>query len=123
MQDKPDDGTFGCPSHLERFRRGHPITGDEGDRCNGYLVIKPRGLKVIFSDGGGWQHLSVTRIASDKTPSYEQLDKLKREFWSPSCCVVQLHVPEEAHVNMHVGCLHLWRPIGGGIPRPWSMMV
>lgn len=119
----PPHDEFGCPLELEQYRVAHPLLRERGDSKKGCLVIKPRGLKVIFAEGDGWQHLSVSRIGSDKVPTYEQLDRLRREFWAPRCCVVQLHVPASDHLNYHPGCLHLWRPVGGGIPRPHHLMV
>lgn len=112
--------TFGCPRHLEMYRvelPGYQL----GDRQNGCLVIKPRGLGVIFSSGEGWEHVSVSRRS--RTPSYEDLDKIKREFWPDDACVMQLHVPASDHVNCHANCLHLWRPLEAEIPRPPAIMV
>jgi hypothetical protein len=111
---------FSCPKHLEIYRvqlPGYPI----GDHQNGVLQIKPRGLGVIFSSGEGWEHVSVSRRA--RTPSYEDLEEIKQEFWSDDMCVMQLHVPASDHVNCHDHCLHLWRPTDQEIPRPPSIFV
>lgn len=123
MKHLPADGQFACPSYLERYRAAHPVSGAVGNKQNGFLILKDRGLAVMFSDGMGWQHLSVRRLNSFKVPTYQQLDRLKREFWTDGCCVMQLHVPVDQHINQHEGCLHLWRPIGGGVPRPAEIMV
>ena len=111
---------FECPIDLEGYRvllPGYPI----GDKQNGCLQIKPKGLGVIFSNGEGWQHVSVSR--KSKTPSYEHMDWIKRQFWSDDCCVMQLHVPVSDHVNCHSFCLHLWRPTDQEIPRPPAIFV
>jgi len=112
--------SFVCPKLLELHRvqlPGYPL----GDLKNGCLDIKPRGLHVLFSNGGGWEHVSVSRRS--KTPSYEDMDWIKRQFWSDDCCVMQLHVPVSDHVNCHPNTLHLWRPTDKEIPRPPAILV
>ena len=112
--------TFECPKELELHRvllAGYPI----GDRTNGCLQIKRRGLGMIFSDGDGWEHVSVSR--QSRVPSYEDMDWVKRQFWSDDQCVMQLHVPRSDHINCNEFVLHLWRPIGQEIPRPPGYMV
>ena len=110
-----------CPNHLEIYRVTMPWGA--GDACNGILEIKPRGLRVLFSDGEGWEHVSVSRRS--RMPTYEDLDEIKREFWSDRDTVMQLFVPRSDHVNCHPYCLHLWRPTAKGveIPRPPSILV
>ena len=112
--------SFGCPKALELYRvllPGYPL----GDRQNGALQIKPRGLGLIFSNGEGWEHVSVSR--NSRTPSYEDMDWIKQNFWSDDQCVMQLHVPASDHVNCHNYCLHLWRPTDQEIPRPPAIFV
>ena len=111
---------FGCPKHLDAYRVVIPGYEDQ-DHQNGVLQIKPRGLGVIFSNGEGWQHVSVSRRR--RTPSYEDMDEIKREFWSDDVCVMQLHVPVSDHVNCHSYCLHLWCPLDAEIPRPPAIFV
>ena len=108
-----------CPNHLEKYRVA--VGGDEGDACNGFLMIKSRGLAVQFSDGGGWEHVSVSR--KSKVPSYDDLCWIKDQFWNNRDTVMQLHVPKKDHVNVHPWCLHLWRPLDQEIPRPPGIMV
>jgi len=111
---------FGCPETLESYRvllPGYPL----GDRTNGCLKIKHRGLGVIFANGGGWEHVSVSR--KSRTPSYEDMDWIKHAFWDNDQCVMQLHVPIADHINYHSNCLHLWRPIDQEIPRPPAIFV
>jgi hypothetical protein len=112
--------SFGCPKHLEVYRV-YPAGYEAQNRQNGMLQIRDRGLAVVFSDGGGWQHVSVSRRS--RTPSYEDMDWIKRQFWSDDCTVMQLHVAREDHVNCHPHCLHLWRPTAAEIPRPPSIFV
>lgn len=108
-----------CPNSLEQYRQA--VGGEEGDACNGFLMIKPKGLAVQFSDGGGWEHVSVSKRS--KTPSYEDMDWIKRQFWQDRDTVMQLHVPRKEHINLSSNCLHLWRPLTEEIPRPPGWMV
>ena len=80
-------------------------------------------LRVIASVGMGWEHVSVS--TETRTPSWEEMEYVKRAFWEPYETVMQLHVPEAEHVNCHPFCLHLWRPLWteGKIPRPPNFMV
>lgn len=111
---------FCCPKHLEVYRIKLPHL-PFGDSQNGVLQIKPRGIGVIFSNGEGWEHVSVSRRS--RTPSYEDMESIKREFWSDDLCAMQLHVPVSDHVNCHPHCLHLWRPTDREIPRPPAIFV
>lgn len=77
--------------------------------------------KVVASDGIGWEHVSVSLPA--RTPTWEEMCKVKSIFWDPEDCVVQYHPPESEYVNHHPHCLHLWRPTEVVIPRPASMLV
>ena len=109
-----------CPNHLEKYRV--PVQGDHGDACNGFLLIKDRGLAVQFSDGGGWEHVSVSR--KSRVPDYADMCWIQEQFWNARDTVMQLHVPKKDHVNVHPYCLHLWRPTDGQeIPRPPGIMV
>jgi hypothetical protein len=108
-----------CPLDWEIYRR--PLQGFLGDRTNGHLVIPKRQMTIVFSDGGGWEHVSVSH--PDRCPSYEEMDEVKQRFWADSDCVMQLHVPRSDHRNCHPYCLHLWRPLDAEIPRPPGIMV
>ena len=113
-----------------RVRQGAMATTD-ADGCNGAFIIprmtsgKPNApIAVICSDGGGWEHVSVSYVgALYFIPSWEVMCAVKRLFWDPEDCVMQLHPPESEYVNHHPGTLHLWRPIGQEIPRPPSIFV
>lgn len=108
-----------CPRYLEIYRREY--RGSLGDASNGCLVMPARGLVVIFSNGLGWEHVSVSH--RDRTPTWDEMDRIKREFWAPKDTVMQLHVPPVDHINLSPHCLHLWRPIESAIPRPPAIMV
>ena len=114
---------------LDEFRRYSPVHGCMGDHGNGlFLIPSPNGshiLCVIASNGDDWDHVSVS-IAGNlmDTPSWADMDFIARKFFRSSETAVQFHVPREQHVNLHNGCLHLWRPRRGKpMPRPPAYMV
>ncbi len=78
-------------------------------------------LFVIASDEGGWEHVSVSM--KGRCPNWAEMCFVKGLFWDDEDCVMQLHPPRSQWVNNHSRCLHLWRPVGGAIPTPPSMMV
>lgn len=106
----------------ERFR----ITGGAGpynssfmDGNNGaFWIPGPCGehLKVIASDGMGWEHVSVSKRRH--TPNWREMSFVKDMFWGPEDLVVQFHPPKSQYVNVHHNCLHLWRKIGFEFPLP-----
>lgn len=78
---------------------------------------------VIWSYGGGWEHVSVCPYKSTKIPSWEDMCKIKDIFWNEDECVVQYHPPKSEYVNNMSNCLHLWRPIDVEMPMPPSIFV
>jgi hypothetical protein len=82
---------------------------------------KNEAIRVIASDGGGWEHVSVS--FEHRTPTWEEMCHVKDTFWDPEDCVVQFHPPQSEYVNFHPFCLHLWRPTGYEIVTPPMYMV
>lgn len=110
---------FCCPDHLTKYRR--KLQGMYGDNQNGIMDLTHRKLRIIFSCGGGWEHVSVNGIK--KVPTWEQMEWARLEFWPDDSTVMQLHVPLGDHINDHSYVLHLWRPIDAEIPRPPQIFV
>lgn len=92
-----------------------------GDRFNGYLLIPSRRIKIIFSNGENWEHVSVS--LPERCPSWDEMEEVKRRFWQDTDTVMQLHVPVSEHINCYPYCLHLWRPLAADIPRPPGILV
>lgn len=78
-------------------------------------------LKIISSDGMGWDHVSVSKKYS--TPTWEEMCKIKGLFWDDYDCVIQYHPPKKDYVNNHPHCLHLWKAQKYDQPRPPTYMV
>ncbi len=71
---------------------------------------------VVFSWGGGWEHVSVSY--SNRCPTWEEMCRVKDIFWYDNECVVQFHPPKSEYVNNHPYCLHLWRKCGNDFELP-----
>jgi hypothetical protein len=103
---------------------GEKEFADNQDLGGCFLIPGPRGrvtLRVHAGVGDGWEHLSISLPL--RTPSWEEMEHVKRLFFRPDEIAFQLHVPPSAHINVHPHCLHIWRPIDGPIPTPPSWMV
>lgn len=85
----------------EKYRiKGPPNTN------SGAFLMFP--LRIIVSDGGGWDHVSVS--LPNKCPSWDSMCEVKRMFFRDDEVAFQLHPAKAQYVNFHPHCLHLWRP-------------
>lgn len=94
--------------------------GEDGGR---WVMDSPEGgiLRIIASDGGKWDHVSVSR--SDRCPTWSEMEFVKRAFFRDQETALSYHVPPRDHINVHNHCLHLWRPQHEKIPRPPAIFV
>lgn len=118
-----------------KFLNRHRITPEQNpvygsypsDGFNGMFECRLHGVRVriIASDGLGWEHVSVSILNSKITPDWSIMCEVKSLFWDNEQTVMQLHPPKSSYVNFHPGCLHLWRPTDPGveIPLPDSILV
>ena len=121
---------------LDKYRdipTEHKLFGgsDDQSRRNGGFFWIPakgtrKGLKVIASSGEifesqGWDHVSVS--LPNRTPTWEEMDKVKRLFFPPHEICFQIHPEESDHISNHNYCLHIWRNIHQPIPLPPPEMV
>jgi hypothetical protein len=123
--------TFHVPEPCRITKGPMGSTADAG--CNGAFQVRlPSGVwvNVIASDGGGWEHVSVSidypkaySAFSRHCPRWEDMCAVKVMFWGPEDVVLQYHPRESEYVNCHPFTLHLWRPVGIDIPTPPSIMV
>ena len=83
-------------------------------------------LKVLANDkeGTGWEHVSVTIEGQpNKCPSWDEMCIVKNLFWPEDQTVVQYHPAKKNYVNVHSGCLHLWRCPEQVFPTPPNFCV
>lgn len=101
-----------------RIRTGSMATSRH-DGNNGAFAIGP--LRVIVSDGAGWDHVSVSR--ADHCPSWEEMCRVKGLFFSELECVWEYHPPRAVYINDHPFTLHLWRKQDFDMPLPDPFLV
>ena len=111
------------PLHiLDEYRRPdwelahYGILGD--DTCGMFEVL---GMRIIASTGIGWDHVSVS--LANRCPEWQEMEHVKRLFFTETETAMQLHLPPSEHISLHPYCLHLWRPQNAEIPRPPAIMV
>ncbi len=111
---------------LERGRvQDGQMGSDSTDGNNGVFFVSTLAgikLRIIASDGCGWEHVSVT-VKKKRTPTWGEMQFVKDLFWQEEEAVVQFHAPRSRHINNHNYCLHLWRPIGVKLAMPPLAMV
>ena len=78
---------------------------------------------VIWSNGGGWEHVSICPYKRSYTPTWDEMCSLKDMFFHDNEVVVQFHPAKSEYINNMPNCLHLWRPLNEVMPTPPSIMV
>lgn len=103
------------PSLLElaRQKKG-PMPSRASDGPNGHFVITLEGMRLnIVSSNSrdwiadGWEHVSVS--TTERCPTWDEMQFVKRLFFTDEETVIQFHPPEARLVNDHPYCLHMWR--------------
>lgn len=82
----------------------------QGDVRNGAFLFDYAGgikLRVICSDGGGWDHVSVS--LQNRCPNWEEMCYIKNLFFAEEETVVQFHPKKSEYVRNHPHVLHMWR--------------
>lgn len=96
--------------------------GNDGGMGEIFKLGKRYG-SVIWSNGGGWEHVSVCPYKRSYTPSWDDMCALKDMFFHEDETVVQYHPAKSEYVNNMPNCLHLWRSINTDFPVPPSIMA
>ena len=112
-----------CLDHLDRYRQ--TLRGHEGDAHSGaFALVAPTKARiwVIASNGGGWDHVSVSCVGVKRLPTWPEMAYVKGLFFDPQDTVMELHPPQSEYVN-NWEVLHLWRPQLVDIPLPPAWMV
>jgi hypothetical protein len=116
-------------SHLEMYRyKGSDLMqawGSFGDAHNGMFhlpsPVDRQEIKVVASDGMGWDHVSVSK--ERRPPLWREMCWIKDQFFDEEDCVVQYHPPKSQYVNFHPNCLHLWKLTAGIMPIPPTILI
>lgn len=97
-------------------------TSDDGGMGEIYQAGKPF-ASVIWSNGGGWEHVSVAPYKRSHTPTWDEMCRLKDMFFHDDEVVVQFHPAKSDYVNRVPNCLHLWKPTEKELPTPPKIFV
>lgn len=97
-------------------------TSDDGGFGELWIGGKPWAT-VAWSWGGGWDHVSVSPMKSNRIPTWDEMCRVKDMFWNEEEVVVQYHPRKSDYVNIRKNCLHLWRPIDVELPTPPTIFV
>jgi hypothetical protein len=107
---------------LDAYRVGPP--GDDKRGMFEFVLPDAHLLCVAVSDLG-WDQVSVS--LQHRTPTWAEMERMKRLFFHPTECAMQLHPPIADYFDGVNGgcetCLHIWRPHALDIPRPPQFMV
>lgn len=112
-------------SRVELFRRTTgSMASDATYGNNGQFIIPGpmhEKLLVQVSDGGSWEHISVS--TKRRCPTWEEMQFVKELFWDDEETVMQYHPARSRYVNVAKNCLHMWRPVGVTLPMPPLWMI
>ena len=102
------------------------ILTESDDGGNGFLMgmdlKKPNNvMPVVWSWGGGWDHVSVSW--KNHNPTWDEMCAVKKMFFDPEEVCVEYHPAESEYVNHYPYCLHIWRYQQPGMPMPPAWMV
>ena len=109
---------------VERHRvRSGPFKSDESFGNNGMFYFKKRGkkLKVVISDGAGWDHVSVS--LQHRCPTWTEMCWIKDLFFDDEETVVQFHPRKSEYVNDHPYTLHMWKNQAFDYQLPLMLMI
>ena len=99
--------------------------GGPGDKFGGAFEMYNPGtdsiLRVIASCGDGWDHVSVS--LPDRTPTWSEMEFVKRRFFADDELAWEYHMPPTEHISIHPHVLHIWRKHGFKMPTPPTEMV
>lgn len=91
--------------------------------CGEIFQFGKRWASVIWSNGGGWDHVSIAPYNRRITPDWNDMCRLKDMFFREDEVVIQYHPAKSGYVNNVPNCLHLWKSQKQDMPTPPSVMV
>lgn len=97
------------------------MCGVDGGAGSIYLPHKNKQLNVIWSFGGGWDHVSVS--LPNRCPTWEEMCAVKDIFFNADETVIQYHPKKSEYVNLHPYVLHMWKKQGTDFELPPKYMV
>jgi len=99
----------GEPNDQLTRSRVHRLGGPAGTNTGQFIIrIGSSNLQIVASDGGGWDHVSVS--LRTRCPTWDEMCAIKSIFFLDEETVIQFHPAKSEYVNVHKFCLHMWRP-------------
>ena len=86
------------------------------DGGTGWVTIRGRMFYVVYSNGGGWDHVSVS--LPNRCPTWDEMCEIKDMFFNEDECCIEFHPKKTEYVNIHPYCLHIWKPQGVELVTP-----
>ncbi len=111
---------------LEEIKSQPNLLVGQTSNDGGYGEIWKAGkafASVIWSNGGGWDHVSIAPYNRRITPDWNDMCRLKDMFFREDEVVIQYHPAKSEYVNNVPNCLHLWKSQKQDMPTPPSIMV
>lgn len=96
-------------------------SGSDGGLGNVCFLGSNKPMLVHWSNGGGWDHVSVSYPS--RTPTWEEMCFVKNLFFLPEEIAVEYHPAKSEYKNLHPHCLHIWRYQAMAIPTPPILFV
>lgn len=91
------------------------------DGFNGWITIRGTIFFFVCSNGGGWDHVSVS--LRNRCPSWDEMCAIKDIFFHDHECCVEYHPAKKDYVNVYPYCLHIWKPQDIEMPKPPRLFV
>lgn len=127
---------FPASLNARRVKEGPLKSSDTFGFCGAFYIpscFPGVMLGVIASDGSDWvktglpppifEHASVRVINEQRLPTWNEMDYVKKIFWSDDEVVAQLHVNDERKVQHRTDVLHLWKQIGQDYSLPPGICI
>jgi len=95
--------------------------GEDGGTASLYFSRDSKAAFIVFSFGGGWDHVSVSY--KNRCCTWEEMCMIKDIFFNENECVVQFHPAQKDYINLHPHTLHLWKKQGVEFEMPPKYMV
>jgi len=97
------------------------VIGADGGQ--GFISLPIWKGSVIWSNGAGWEHVSVSPNNLRVIPTWDDMCFIKDIFFRDDEAVIQIHPPKDVYVDNMPNCLHLWRCTYKEMVLPPSCLV
>ena len=77
------------------------FAGCKGDSGNGVFEVRvgAKWFWVIASNGGGWEHVSVSPVSGTSIPTWKDMCAIKDMFFEDEEEVIQIHPKKSEYMN------------------------